>query len=135
LLICVPKVLIGNVLLLIIYKDARKWKKWVEDIKCGHCAKNESYTCGQWCQWNEMMWERLWNEPWFNYSELTSKIELPKSLWTQVMPICGCFNKCYALWVFSMCFAFLHIREWKLCIALFGEKYFKNKWCVTCLWF
>jgi len=24
--------------------------------------------------------------------KLTSKIELPKSLWTQVMPICGCFN-------------------------------------------
>lgn len=41
---------------------------------------SESYTYGQWYQWNEMMWERLWNKPWFNYSELTSKIELPKSL-------------------------------------------------------
>ena len=96
---------------------------------------SESYTCGQLSQWNEMMRERLWNKPWLNYSELTSKIELPKSLWTQVMPICDCFNKCYALWVFSIYFAFLHIREWKLCIALFGEKYLKNKWCVTYWWF
>jgi len=37
-----------------------KWK----DMKVQWNAMidiSESYTCGQWSQWNEMMWERLWN--------------------------------------------------------------------------